>query len=193
MPFPATLDALFASGYTYARWEKCSACGLDVEIYTTPGKREIAMEPTHNESPVIRHYEVCQPKEAENGPERNAQDAAGRDSDAGARLFDEGTSRQVREADDPASLQHGVPVGRRDAGSPQIKPLDIRMYGVNDPNRQLLAVGWTAGVLAVQWRKGKGQHTDVPEDLYLELRRVPFAYKTYQNKVKGKFPYTKLE
>ena len=63
MPFPATLDAMFSSGYDYARWEHCAACGEPVEIYTTPGKREIAMEPMcSRESLAVRHYEVCKPK-----------------------------------------------------------------------------------------------------------------------------------
>ena len=41
--------------------------------------------------------------------------------------------------------------------------------------------------------KGKGQHTGVPEDLYLKLRRVPFAYRQYIATIKGKFPYEKME
>ena len=64
---------------------------------------------------------------------------------------------------------------------------------MNDPNHQLIAVGWDDGILVCQWAKGKGQHTGVPEDLYLKLRRVPFAYRQYIATIKGKYPYTKLE
>lgn len=69
----------------------------------------------------------------------------------------------------------------------------MRMYGVTDPNHQLLAVGWEDGLLAVQWKKGQGEHRGVPEDVYLKLRRARFAYRQYQLTVKGKFPYTKVE
>lgn len=71
----------------------------------------------------------------------------------------------------------------------------MQMHGVRDPNHQLLAVGYEPidGVLRVQWRKGEGEHRGVPEDLYLKLRRVPFAYRQYQATIKGKFPYTKIE
>ena len=74
-----------------------------------------------------------------------------------------------------------------------VAPRQIAMYGVNDPNHQLIAVGWDDGVLVCQWAKGKGQHTGVPEDLYLKLRRVLFAYRQYIATIKGKFPYTKME
>ena len=139
MPFPITLDAMFAAGYDYARWEKCATCGEPVEIYTTPGKREIAMEPMcSREASTVWHHEVCKPKEKPSGIE------------------------------------------------------GIKLYGVTDPNYQLLAVGWSDGVLVCQWAKGKGFHTGVPEDLYDKLRRVPFAYRQYNSTIKGKFLYTKL-
>lgn len=71
----------------------------------------------------------------------------------------------------------------------------MQMYGVRDPNHQMLAVGYEPvdGILRVQWRKGEGEHRGVPEDLYLKLRRVPFAYRQYQATIKGKFPYSKVE
>jgi hypothetical protein len=75
-----------------------------------------------------------------------------------------------------------------------VAPRQIAMYAVTDPNRQLLSVGWDDGVLVCQWAKDKkGQHTGVPEDLYLKLRRVPFAYRQYIATIKGKFPYEKME
>lgn len=61
MPFPVNQEALFAAGYEYARWEKCSACTLDVEVWSTPGKREIIMEPMPGfKSLAVRHYEMCE-------------------------------------------------------------------------------------------------------------------------------------
>jgi hypothetical protein len=45
MPFPATLEALEAAGYAFARSETCPACGEPVEVFSTPGKREISMNP----------------------------------------------------------------------------------------------------------------------------------------------------
>ena len=69
----------------------------------------------------------------------------------------------------------------------------MQMHGVTDPNHQLIAVGWENGTLRCRWRKGEGEHTGVPEDLFLKLRRVPFAYRQYNSTIKGKFPYTKIE
>jgi hypothetical protein len=149
MPFPTTLAAMFSSGYDYARWEHCAACGEPVEVYTTPGGRTIAMEPMcSSEAPTVRHYEVCKPPNPTPEAQKPQEQAA--------------------------------------------VPRQIAMYGVTDPNKQLLAVGWDDGVLVCQWAKGKGQHTGVPEDLYLKLRRVPFAYRQYIATIKGKFPYEKM-
>lgn len=193
MPFPINLESLLAAGYVFLRSETCPACQEPVEVFTTPGKREIALNPMCELlRPAVRHYETCNvtPKqEATNGSTGNdVQDAQGRDSDRSVEVSSGHASREVREADNEPSVQRGLPVGGHDAQGSGIK-----LYGVRDPNYQLIAVGWDDGVLVCQWAKGKGQHTGIPEDLYLELRRVPFAYRTYQNKIKGKFPYTKLE
>jgi Zn-finger nucleic acid-binding protein len=82
--FPATQEELFKAGYSYSEWERCPACTLDVEVWLSPGKREIIMEPMPGiKSPATRHYETCQPKE--NADVRvNTQDTARRDSDSGA-------------------------------------------------------------------------------------------------------------
>ena len=69
----------------------------------------------------------------------------------------------------------------------------MQMHGVTDPNHQLIAVGWEEGTLRCRWRKGEGEHTGVPEDLFLKLRRVPFAYRQYKATIQWKFPYTKIE
>jgi hypothetical protein len=132
MAFPSNLEELEAAGYVFARSETCPACNEDVEIFTTPGKREISVNPmTAPFRPAIRHYETC-----------------------------------------------GVP--------------PISMYGVTDPNHQLLAVGWRDGVLVCQFAKGKGSYAGVPEAEFIKLRNVPFAYRILTTNIKNKYPYTKL-
>ena len=137
--------------------------------------------------PAVRHYETCNvtPKqEATNGSTGNdVQDAQGRDSNSGT--------------DGTVSGPPGWPRQRLGEVVLPNRGLDaqvagIKLYGVTDPNKQLIAVGWDDGILVCQWAKGKGQHTGVPEDLYLKLRRVPFAYRQYIATIKGKFPYEKL-
>lgn len=60
MPFPANLEQLEAAGYVFARSEECPVCREPVEIFTTPGKREIAMDPMCClNRPAGRHYETC--------------------------------------------------------------------------------------------------------------------------------------
>jgi len=71
----------------------------------------------------------------------------------------------------------------------------MQMYGVRDPNGQLLAVGYepVGGVLRVRWKKGEGENRGVPENVFVSIRKVPFAYAYYQKVVKGKYPYTKID
>lgn len=150
MPFPATLDAMFSSGYDYARWEHCAACGETVELYTTPGGRTIAMEPMcSRESPAVRHYLVCKPANP-TPEEQKPQEQA-------------------------------------------VAPQQIAMYGVNDPNHQLIAVGWDDGVLVCQFKTAKWSYAGVPESELVKLRRVPYAYRIFISNIKGKYPATKLE
>ncbi len=190
MPFPATLDAMFSSGYEYARWEHCATCGEPVEIYTTPGKREMAFEPMcSRESPAVRHYEVCKPKEAQDG--NSGMDV--QDEDAQGRSGDSGPHSEPKLDESPDRHLHSYGKAVLPDGGHDAKSEGIKLYGVTDPNHQLIAVGWDDGVLVCQWAKGKGKHTGVPEDIYLKLRRVPFAYRQYKATIKGKFPYTKLE
>lgn len=254
MAFPSNLETFLAAGYEYSRVEKCSVCGLEVEVYTTPGKRTIAMEPMPSyESPAVRHYERCaelptakdlllkagykfldrpacvvckraveryespsgvvlilNPMMGDDWPvmhhrcniavakERssgNLQDAKGRIRNSGddgglvspktgvARVHGTGQKGTLHAERSPL-----LPDGRCDAGGPQ-----IQLHGVNDPNHQLIAVGWDDGKLVCQWAKGKGFHTGVPEEKFLTLRRVPWAYNYYVKTIKGKFPYTKME
>ena len=103
MPFPLDLESLLAAGYTFARSEICPVCQEAVEVFTTPGKREIALNPMCELlRPAVRHYETCNsaPKqEAANGSTGNdVQDAQGRDSDGGpdGTLADTDNDRQLR-------------------------------------------------------------------------------------------------
>jgi hypothetical protein len=60
MPFPINQEAMFTAGYSYARWERCPVCTLDVEVWNSPGKREIAMDPMPGiSSPAVRHWDRC--------------------------------------------------------------------------------------------------------------------------------------
>ena len=72
-------------------------------------------------------------------------------------------------------------------------PRQIAMYGVNDPNRQLIAVGWYDGVLVCQFKTAKWSYVGVPEAEVIKLRNSPFAYRLFTLNIKGKFPATKLE
>lgn len=249
MPFPLNLEEMEHSGYTFLRSESCPECLENVEVFLTPGKREIVMNPMCELlRPAVRHLQVCKPIPASKelllkagyaliermncprcqravdmydtpsgasiilnpmmggdwpvvphkcniAPKQGRKD----DSDSNVRsemrgVRHEGKTpsggvpgnailQQVLHADDTRKGEHP-----RDAENPQIK-----LQGVRDPNYQLLAVGWQDGTLVCQWKKGKGFHSDVPEDLYLKLLRVPFAYRQYQQTIKGKFPYIKLE
>jgi hypothetical protein len=194
VPFPANLESLLAAGYRFAKTEACPVCREPVEVFSTPGGRTIAMNPMCCLTrPAVRHFETCNPKqEAANGNTRtDVQDTAGRDSDSdiardicGQPGFLVG-GRPVESRNLPESL----PVGGLDAQSAGIK-----LYGVTDPNHQLLAVGYepVSGTLVCQFAKGKGQYAGVPEDEYLKLRKVPFAYHILTTNIKGKYPYTKL-
>jgi hypothetical protein len=141
---------MFSSGYDYARWEHCAACGETVELYTTPGGRTIAMEPMcSRESPAVRHYLVCKPANP-TPEEQKPQEQA-------------------------------------------VAPQQIAMYGVNDPNHQLIAVGWDDGVLVCQFKTAKWGYAGVPEAEFVKLKRVPYAYRIFISNIKGKYPATKLE
>jgi len=132
MAFPATMLELVTAGYRSLRVDSCPVCKTEVGIFSTPGKREIAINLMRvPESPVVRHYETC-----------------------------------------------GLP--------------PISMYGVTDPNHQLLTVGWRDGVLVCQFAKGKGSYAGVPEAEFIKLRNVPFVYRILTTNIKNKYPYTKL-
>jgi hypothetical protein len=150
MPFPLDLESLLAAGYTFARSEICPVCQEPVEVFTTPGKRELAMQPMCELlRPAVRHYETCKP------------------------------SIPTPEAQKPQE-QAAV-------------PRQIAMYGVNDPNHQLIAVGWDDGILVCQFKTAKWSYAGVPEAEFVKLRRVPYAYRIFTTNIKGKYPATKME
>ena len=150
MPFPATLAAMFSSGYDYARWEHCAVCGEPVEIYTTPGKREIAMEPMcSRESLAVRHYLVCKPP------------------------------NPTPEAQKPQEQA--------------VAPQQIKLYGVTDKN--MIACGWQDGTLAIQFRYGLYHYANVPENVFVTLRRNPYPNNYFTKVVKNHpelYPCTKV-
>ena len=124
---------LVTAGYRSLRVDSCPVCKTEVGIFSTPGKREIAINLMRvPESPVVRHYETC-----------------------------------------------GLP--------------PISMYGVTDPNHQLLAVGWRDGVMVCQFKTAKWSYgPGVPEAELEKLRRARYAYRIFLSNIKGKFPETKL-
>ena len=150
MPFPINLESLLAAGYVFLRSETCPACREPVEVFTTPGKREIALNPMCELlRPAVRHYEVCKPP------------------------------NPTPEAQKPQEQA--------------VAPRQIAMYGVTDPNKQLLAVGWDDGVLVCQFKTAKWSYAGVPEAEFVKLRRVPYAYRIFTTNIKGKYPATKME
>lgn len=196
MPFPSNLEAMFAAGYVYSRAETCPVCGLEVEIYLTPGKREIAMEPMCGKhSPAVRHYQVCNiaPKQEEQSGRGQSTGTAGEleptrpDSNRSVQVPVDSPDGHGGRSNTTPSVPSGLPVGRCDARS------QIKLHGVTDPNHQIIAVGWDDGTLVVQFKTAKWSYANVPEDLFLKLRRVPFAYRQFNSTIKGKFTATKME
>ena len=62
MPFPLNIEEMEESGYTFLRSESCPECLENVEVFSTPGKREIVMNPMCEAlRPAVRHLEVCKP------------------------------------------------------------------------------------------------------------------------------------
>jgi hypothetical protein len=62
MAFPTTMQELSNAGYRGLRVERCPLCGDETGIYTSPGKREIAINLMRvPDSPAVRHYETCNP------------------------------------------------------------------------------------------------------------------------------------
>lgn len=62
MPFPPNLEGLEKSGYHFIRMSVCEECGSSMEVFTTPGKREMAFDPMILlTTPAAPHYQTCDP------------------------------------------------------------------------------------------------------------------------------------
>ena len=138
MAFPATLSALLAAGYDNPRWGICPVCGLGVEIWTTPGKRTIAMEPTHSDSPVVRHYEVCAPKQEEQSGIESSADLL-TESSSGS-LFENVQGRtRASESENRAGSHSGM--GRQASSEAQRGREEMERPHDGSPRSDLLQTG----------------------------------------------------
>jgi hypothetical protein len=69
----------------------------------------------------------------------------------------------------------------------------IPMFGVTDPNYQLLSVGWRNGFMVCQFAKAKWSYgPGVPESELEKLRRARYAYRIFLANIKGNYSETKL-
>ena len=61
MPFPATLSALEAAGYTYSNQAQCRACLRLIEFWVTPLGRRIPIDAMSMgaDAPVVSHFATC--------------------------------------------------------------------------------------------------------------------------------------
>ena len=216
MPFPINLESLLAAGYVFLRSETCPACQEPVEVFTTPGKRELAMQPMCELlRPAVRHYETCniaQKQEEQSGDQqlRRAEANGSReqinpvvhDSHADELLGEEGRDRGIGGSTGERVLRDGVGTNDRVSASVQREGVQrtkgadgarIKLYGVTDPNHQLLAVGWDDGVLVCQFKTAKWGYAGVPEAEFVKLKRAPYAYRIFTTNIKGKYPATKME
>ena len=183
MPFPINLESLLAAGYVFLRSETCPACREPVEVFTTPGKREIALNPMCELlRPAVRHYETCNiaPKqEAANGSTGNdVQDAQGRDSDGGPTAI---SAPAVGRGHAPRAYRWRTRCSRR--GNQALRS--------HRPNKQLIAVGWDDGVLVCQFKTAKWSYAGVPEAEFVKLRRVPTPIASLPPTSRGNIPQPK--
>jgi hypothetical protein len=207
MPFPANYEEMETAGYRWLRMITCESCGESVEIFSTPGKRELGMVPMCLlTSKAVKHFEICQPKEEtngkaigglgedlhsdpreqRNGPEETERSvrndgATGPDINSGRVL---GRQSSINGKHSQASLPMG---GRDDEGSA------IKLYGVTDKN--MIAVGWSEGTLKVQFRFGAYLYSNVAEDAFLKIKANPFPNALFTKIIKSKpelYPCTKV-
>ncbi len=60
----------------------------------------------------------------------------------------------------------------------------------------MIACGWLAGVLAIQFRYGRYHYANVAEDVFAKIRNNPFPNSIFVKLVKNHpelYPCTKLE
>ena len=59
----------------------------------------------------------------------------------------------------------------------------IKLYGVTDKN--MIACGWQDGTLAIQFRYGLYRYANVPENVFVTLRRNPYPNSYFTKVVKN--------
>jgi hypothetical protein len=272
MPFPSNLESLLASGYAFLRSEVCPDCGEGVEVFSTPGKREIIMQPMCDAlRPAVRHFSVCKPLPAsKDGLLKTGytfldritcprcQRAVERyETPSGAWITlnpmmgndwptvihrckialnqeEKGGDQQFRRSEANVEARHGHSDGNRPSqheGSQGGKPdhdgdsgkrvggtdvrrtervLDpvqqeavrrneignvsgIKLYGVTDQN--MIACGWSDGTLAIRFKYGLYHYANVPENIFVTLRKVPWPNNYFTKVVKNHpelYPFTKV-
>lgn len=166
-PMPASKADLAKQGWKFQARTECFECKRAVESWLDRQGEPVKLECMMGDDwPVVLHKCRLVQSRTEVKNEPHEQELPN-------------TSTEVQRG------QEGAILGQQQA---------FKMYGVTDPNHQLLAVGYEPvdGILRCQWAKGLGEHRGVPEDVYMKLRTARFAYRQYQLTVKGKFPYTKV-
>jgi hypothetical protein len=202
----------------------CPECGVSLEVFTTPGKREMSFDVmVLLSSPATPHSRSCNPEAPQSRAalEHNGWKMEGRVTcEKCKRAVEEWVSAKgVRFTYQPmmdgnwSVVEHGPVCGkssvishrvtgeseRAETSKPSPEPSEgrqstFKMYGVTDPNGQLIAVGYdaTAGVLRCQFKTALWSYATVPEDVYMKLRSARFAYRQFTLTVKSKFPATKI-
>jgi hypothetical protein len=193
MPFPINLESLLASGYVFARAETCPECREWVEVFTTPGKREIALNSMCELlRPAIRHYETCNiaPKQEEPCQATSLTSAAKQPICTDA---SRAPSAAVSTAASSKISRESSNVTIADTTNPSLPPTQIKLYGLTDKN--MIAAGWLGGTLAIQFRYGKYHYANVAEDVFQKIRNNPFPNSLFVKLVKNHpelYPCTKI-
>jgi hypothetical protein len=60
MPFPKTRAEMEDSGYKFDRNEVCRGCHQRMEMWATPARKRIPMDPMpESSSPAVSHFATC--------------------------------------------------------------------------------------------------------------------------------------
>ncbi len=163
-------DTLAINGYYKSGESVCFQCKEMVHLYTGPDGTQVAVNPNASGSweEVLHNCKVVQ--------YRTNPPVALRQEDSS-----EASSEHQQELEDALAPQ-------------QVDVSAIKMYAVNDPNHQLIAVGYEPvdGILRCRFRKATYDYRGVPEDKFESIKRVPWAYSYFCKTVKGKFPCVKV-
>lgn len=205
MPFPLNLEEMEQSGYTFLRSESCPDCLENVEVFLTPGKREIVMNPMCEAlRPAVRHLEVCKPIPASKELLLKAGYALIErivcpQCPRGVDMYDTPSGSSIilnpMMGGDWPVVGHRCNIApKQESVVEKTQEISGPWRAVTDPNGQLLGVKYDPvdSIFRCRWKKGEGFHTGVPEEIFVTIQRVPFAYSYYQKKVKGQYPYTKV-